>query len=96
MRHGSLNAAFVAAVLIFMPAGQPANATQAIEIQWPGSGYQQDWPGRREHCGRMIERFHEIRDRIGYAPPWQRDELEHRAFELRQRLRYECWGHWRD
>ena len=96
MRFGRLSVALATCLPLLIPAGRPANAGPLVEIQWPGPGYQQDWPGRREHCERMNYRFHEIRDRIPYASPWERGELEHRAFELRQRLRYECWGHWRD
>ena len=66
-----------------------------VEIQWPGPGYSQDWQGRREHCFRMRERLREIRYRMDSAPPWERDRMRGRMSELRERLRQECWGHWR-
>src|ERR1700680_3178047 len=51
-----------------------------VEVQWPGPGYGQpgpgygqEWQGRREHCMRMRERLHEIRYRMQYAEPWERE-----------------------
>jgi hypothetical protein len=76
-----------------------------VEVQWPGSqggyvprgpGYGQEWEGRREHCMRMRERLREIRYRMDSAPPWERDRLGTRLYEIRERLRHECWGHWRE
>ncbi len=71
-----------------------------IEVQWPGPqgspGYGQEWEGRREHCGRMRERLHEIRYRMQFAPPWERDQIGARFYQIRERLRHECWGHWRE
>jgi hypothetical protein len=64
--------------------------------QWPGPGYSQDWAGRREHCERLRDRLHEIRYRMQYAQPWERDRMEGRFHEIRERLRHECWGHWRE
>jgi hypothetical protein len=58
-----------------------------------GPGYGQEWEGRREHCMRMRERLREIRYRMESAPPW---ELGTRLYEIRERLRHECWGHWRE
>ena len=85
--------------LLALTAGRSANAgpasaasAGATQVQWSGPGYGQDWQGHREHCDRMRYRLHEIRDRIGYVSPWQRQELERRAFDLRERLRAECWG----
>jgi hypothetical protein len=83
------------------------NNRQLVEIQWPGwqgapgyglrgSGYGQEWEGRREHCMRMRERLREIRYRMESAPPWERDRLGTRLYEIRERLRHECWGHWRE
>jgi hypothetical protein len=60
----------------------------------PGSG--REWEGRREHCVRMRERLHEIRDRVQDAEPWERDRLGTRMYAIRERLRHECWGHWRE
>ena len=79
-----------------------------VEVQWPGwqgdrpgyeqggRGYGQEWEGRREHCMRMRERLREIRYRMESAPPWERDRLGTRLYEIRERLRHECWGHWRE
>jgi hypothetical protein len=78
-----------------------------VEVQWPGwqggpgngqisPGYGQEWEGRREHCMRMRERLREIRYRMESAPPWERDRLGTRLYEIRERLRHECWGHWRE
>src|ERR1700730_16704271 len=83
------------------------NNRQLVEIQWPGwaggpgyglrgAGYGQEWEGRREHCMRMRERLREIRYRMESAPPWERDRLGTRLYEIRERLRHECWGHWRE
>jgi hypothetical protein len=63
----------------------------------PGAaGYGQEWEGRREHCARMRERLHEIRYRMESGAPWERDRLGTRMYEIRERLRHECWGHWRE
>jgi hypothetical protein len=59
-------------------------------------GYGREWEGRREHCDRMRERLREIRYRMQTAQPWEQDRLGTRLYELRERLRRECWGHWRD
>jgi hypothetical protein len=74
-----------------------------VEVQWPGPGYGQpgpgygqEWQGRREHCMHMRERLHEIRYRMEYAPPWERERMGSRLYEIRERLRQECWGHWRE
>src|SRR5437764_3462367 len=82
-------------------AAAPAPATSGvIPAQWPGwqggPGYGQEWEGRREHCARMRERLHEIRYRMQYASPWERDRMGTRFHEIRERLRHECWGHWRE
>lgn len=59
-------------------------------------GYGQEWEGRREHCLRLRERLREIRYRMESAPPWDQDRLGTRFHEIRERLRHECWGHWRE
>ena len=73
---------------------------QLVEVQWPGGqggpGYGQEREGRREHCMRMRDRLREIRYRMDSAPPWERDRLGTRLYEIRERLRHECWGHWRE
>jgi hypothetical protein len=83
----------------------PSPASAVIEAQWPGwqggwqggsPGYGQDWEGRREHCWRLRDRLREIRYRMYYASPWERDQIEHRVFNIRERLRHECWGQWRE
>ena len=30
------------------------------------------------------------------AAPWEQDRLSTRFHEIRERLRTECWGHWRE
>lgn len=90
-----------AAFLTLSPAAQSAQTNAAvIEVQWPGwqggPGYGREWEGRREHCLRMRERLREIRYRMDTAPPWERDRLGARLYEVRERLRHECWGHWRE
>jgi hypothetical protein len=79
-------------------ADQPFHSDQPLlQAQWaPGPGYGREWDGRREHCFRMRERFHGVRARMQNAPPWERERLGARLYELRERLRRECWGHWRD
>lgn len=85
----SLGLRLVAAAAALVALAPLANA------QWygpQGPGY---WEGRREHCERMRERLNELRYRVQYAPPWERERLEPRMYELRGRLRAECRG-WRD
>ena len=64
--------------------------------QAPGPGYGQEWEGRREHCEQLRGRLHEIRDRMQYARPWEQDRLGTQLHATRERLRHECWGHWRE
>src|SRR5438105_14982414 len=84
------------------PPSHSAVNRNLVEVQWPGPGgpggpgYGQDWQGRAEHCGRMRERLQQIRYRMQYAPPWERDRLGTRLYEIRERLRHACWGHWRE
>ena len=96
-----LPVAICAGLLVLSPAARSTQANPyVVEAQWPGSqggpGYGQEWEGRREHCGRMRERLREIRYRMENAPPWERDRLGTRLYEIRERLRHECWGHWRE
>ena len=65
--------------------------SSVASAQGYGPGYRPDWQ-HREHCERMRDRMHELRDRVRYAPPWERERLEPRLYELRERLRAECWG----
>jgi hypothetical protein len=58
--------------------------------------YSQEWEGCREHCWRMRERLRESRYRMETAPPWEQDRLGTRLHEICERLRHECWGHWRE
>jgi hypothetical protein len=83
-----------------------ASAPEAgvIKVQgWPG--WQWGWQGGpgwgqeqegREHCWRLRNRAHEIRERIYYAPPWERAGMERHLWEVRERLRGECRGMWRE
>ena len=94
-----LAATVCAGLLALSSSAQSAQPNpNVIEAQWPGwqggPGYAQDWEGRREHCLRMRERLREIRYRMDSAPPWERDRLGTRFYEIRERLRNECWGHW--
>jgi hypothetical protein len=47
---------------------------------------------RWEHCERLREREHELRDRLAYAPPYseERARLEHRLREAHYE-REQCW-----
>ena len=103
-RHGAWGMAFAGLLVLFSVPAKPvlANpgrllvpAAQSITaVQWPGwqGGYPED--ERRRQCWRIRERLRELRERIDYAPPWERERLEHRAFEIRERLRQECRGRW--
>ena len=76
-----------------------ANVARVIEAQYPGYGppaYGREWDGRREHCLRLRDRLREVRYRMDAGPYWERDRLAGRFHELRERLRHECWGHWRE
>jgi len=101
-----LAAGFLTVSALLAPAEAGALKMEAgidrhvAEVQWPGwqggPGYGQEWQGRREHCERMRERLHQIRYRMQFAPPWERDQIGTRFQEIRERLRHECWGHWRE
>jgi hypothetical protein len=96
-----LAATICAGLLALSPSAQSVQPNpNVIEAQWPGwqggPGYGQEWEGRREHCLRMRERLREIRYRMETAAPWERDRLGTRFYEVRERLRNECWGHWRE
>jgi hypothetical protein len=79
-------------------------AANVVRVQgWPnwqwGSQGGRDWSQeheRREHCWRLRHQEHEIRGRISYAPPWERGGMEHHLWEVREQLRGECRGMWRD
>jgi hypothetical protein len=95
---------FAAPLAQAAPLAAPASSDTArvIEAQYPGygvpvgPGYGQEWDGRREHCLRLRDRLREVRYRMERGPYWERDRLEGRFHELRERLRHECWGHWRE
>ena len=66
-----------------------------IQVPIPGMpGYGQQPPGGtppgrergddREHCERLRDREHDIRERLAYAPPYgeERQRLEHRLREV--------------
>ena len=78
--------------------------SKVVTIQgWPnwqwraqgGPGWGQEHE-RREHCWRLRHQEHEIRERIAYAPPWERGGMEHHLWEVREQLRGECREMWRD
>ena len=58
----------------------------------PGYGGPGYGDGHAAHCARMRDRLHEVRYRMQYADPWERQRMASRADELRDRLRSECWG----
>lgn len=62
------------------------------QAQYGGPGYGGPGYDQGAHCERMRDRLHEIRYRMQYVQPWERERLEARAYELRERLRSECWG----
>jgi hypothetical protein len=85
-----LTSAFSQAVYAqYPPPGQPY-----IQIPIPGIPGVAPPPPRRderdydrerwEHCERLREREHELRDRLAYAPPYseERERLEHRLREV--------------
>jgi hypothetical protein len=59
----------------------------------PGPGYGGPGYDHAAHCARMRDRMHEIRDRMQYANPWERERMAAKAEDLRDRLRAECWRH---
>ena len=75
--------------------GAPAEQGVITVQGWPGwqggPGWSPDQE-RREHCWRLRNRAREIRDRMYYTPPWERERMEHRLWEIRDRARGECWG----
>ena len=82
----------------------PIPAANVVTVQgWPkwqwgwqgGPGWGQDHE-RREHCWRLRNQEHEIRERISYAPPWERSGMEHHLWEVREQFRGECRGVLRD
>lgn len=111
MSRISLSFAFLG-LLLAAPAVQAAavrgtlqaapHAAALIPAQWPGygeppgPGYGREGDGRREHCWHLRERLREIRYRIEAAPYWERDRLGYRMHEVREQLRQECRGFWRE
>ena len=63
--------------------GAPAEQGVITVQGWPGwqggPGWSPDQE-RREHCWRLRNRAREIRDRMYYAPPWERERMEHRLW----------------
>jgi hypothetical protein len=92
-----LTSAFPQAVYAqYPPPGQPY-----IQIPIPGipgaapppRRDERDYDRERwEHCERLREREHELRDRLAYAPPYseERERLEHRLREVHYE-REQCW-----
>jgi hypothetical protein len=87
---------FPQAVYAQAPPGQPY-----IQIPIPGipgvapppRRDERDYDRERsEHCERLGEREHELRDRLAYAPPYseERERLEHRLREVHYE-REQCW-----
>ena len=103
-RRGAWNVAFAGLLVLFCVPAKPVLANPArlpvlaalstTAVQWPG--WQGGYPGdeRRRHCWRIRDRLRELRERMDYAPPWERERLEHRAFEIGERLRQECPSRW--
>ena len=76
-------------------------SSNVIEVQWPGQwrgyqdneGYRPAWAERRERCDRMRQALQETSYRRQFAGPWwERERLETRYHQIRERLRHECWG----
>jgi hypothetical protein len=100
----ALGLAFAASAQAAPFAPTPIPAANVVTVQgWPnwqwgwqgGPGWGQDHE-RREHCWRLRHQEHEIRERISYAPPWERGRMEHHLWEVSERLRGECRGVLRD
>ena len=103
----SVAALFAAASLVssFAPtagyaqAPSPGPYIQVPIPQIPGFGSppprsEQNYDRERwEHCERLRDREHELRDRLAYAPPYGEDRarLEHRLREVHYQ-REECRG----
>jgi hypothetical protein len=76
--------------LLAHPMGSArSNEADVITVQgWPSQWDQ----ARREHCWQLRNRAQEVRDRIYYAPPWERERMEHYLWGVQERLRGECRG----
>ena len=66
------------------PAEQGVITVQGSPGWQGGPGWSPDQE-RREDCWRLRNRAREIRDRMYYAPPWERERMEHRLWEIRDR-----------
>jgi hypothetical protein len=86
-----LLAGIVAAVPLSHGIAHPVGAASATEagvvtVQgWPGWQSGPGWSPdqeRREHCWRLRNRAREIRDRMYYAPPWEREQMERHLWEF--------------
>jgi len=78
------------------PPGQPYIQVPIPQIPGfgpPPSGEQNYDRERWEHCERLRDREHDLRDRLAYAPPYGEDRarLEHRLREVHYR-REQCRG----
>jgi hypothetical protein len=53
---------------------------------------EREYRGWREHCDRLRDREHELRNRLAYTPPYseERGKLEHRLAEVHYE-REQCW-----
>jgi hypothetical protein len=75
--------------------GDPGPALVPGPGPGPGPGPEYGDPGYgydpAAHCARMQDRMHEIRYRMEYADPWERERMAAHAEDLRDRLRAECW-----
>jgi hypothetical protein len=100
MFRSSLMMAVCAGLLAIGPA---AKAQYGGYGGGPGPGYGGPGPGpgyggpgygddHAAHCARLRDRLHEVRYRMQYANPWDRERMAARADELRDRLRSQCWG----
>jgi hypothetical protein len=67
------------------PAGQPYIQVPVPGIPGVGPERREEPGNYREHCERLRDREHDIRDRLAYAPPYgeERGRLEGRLREVR-------------
>ena len=89
MFRSSLMMAVCAGLLALGPAAKAQYGGYGRGPGYGGPGY---GDGHAAHCERLRDRLHEVRYRMQYASPWDRERLAARADELRDRLRSECWG----
>jgi hypothetical protein len=87
----------VLAALASAPAG--ANPNNLILAQYPGSpgyppGGPQPWGDpHMQYCAHLGERMQRLEWRMHRAPPWERDRLGTRYFQIQEEQRIRCFSH---